>query len=870
MKKHRDNLDEFINALRKEPVPSKPPQEVVDKVLQELGEAGAVEEEIKITERVKALKSFTKAAAAVAVIIALLIMVKVFTRPDRELMKRQDESKAEGVIETTREKAKLDLDAKLEAELKNVVGMFVAGDVDGLVAVLAEGRLQSKLAAAYFLAEIGDLRAVVTLQKLSEEYGGDEQDNPFAAAINEIKERLEREKREAVLAKVAEGESRPQIKETAAKAEKTIRYTGVVTDASGKPVEGVSVQSRLYRSDLYAGDGYLWPIELDEDHAKAKTDSKGRFEIGLLPVEVDERRVLAFGHPEYAIGWCDTILSGTMDLKIQLFEPKVVAGRVVDEDGHAVEDAVVLANLQQDSRYPYLDKDFYTAVGSDADGKFAIEKIFEGARLHIDVIKEGYARYTTRNYSYKSYPVRAGEEGLLITLKSGGVIKGCLLSAAKPYKKDGIVVRAYGPGVDIKAITDEIGQFEIIGLEEGSFTLVVDSEYLADSGLICKPQENVEVRAGVESIVELELQKGLQVTLQVIDEETGKGISESRFRITLNVNGAPTLVSDKTDAQGRCVFNLVPGEYAVRVESWHEGSYREVSQDFSVEAGSEDLNVGISITSQPMIYGRLVDAEDQPVLGYLWFAGQKVNTNGQGEFEAPEPEGGQDEIYTCYAFDTEKKLGRGFFWQRGTDANDLEIVIEPFASIVGRLVDANGEGVPEVQPQIGFVDSNGSWRSQKQEWWDTAVEVDGRFRIEGVPIGLPIVVNLTGPGDTGAVKVGQLNPGQIADVNEIVVKDAVLRALREFKESRMEWDGILSGQVIDENGEVMIGVSISVMVGDSSFSDFTDTNGRYELVGLPKGEKLQLQAYRNGYGDSFDVVCDGNDFDIQIFPKVPK
>jgi hypothetical protein len=85
-------------------------------------------------------------------------------------------------------------DVQLAAELKRVESMFAAADIEGLVAMLSEAKFEeSKVLAANYLAEIGDLRAIEPLEKLSAQWTGDEQDNPYAAAIQEIKERLEQD-----------------------------------------------------------------------------------------------------------------------------------------------------------------------------------------------------------------------------------------------------------------------------------------------------------------------------------------------------------------------------------------------------------------------------------------------------------------------------------------------------------------------------------------------------------------------------------------------------------------------------------------------------------------------------------------------------
>jgi hypothetical protein len=57
----------------------------------------------------------------------------------------------------------------------------------------------------------------------------------------------------------------------------------------------------------------------------------------------------------------------------------------------------------------------------------------------------------------------------------------------------------------------------------------------------------------------------------------------------------------------------------------------------------------------------------------------------------------------------------------------------------------------------------------------------------------------------------------------------------------------------------------------------TDINGRYEFAGLPRDRKVKLRVFgrvegpegtgRKLYRESFEVVCDGNPFDIQLSGK---
>jgi len=164
--------------------------------------------------------AITKVAAAAVIIVVALIVIKLF--PGRVEQKRSeivssqnashrwDEDIASSVFVedekpevaaprevaiTMRERTKPALDAELEAELWMVRELIAAGDIDGLVAMLEHGEFESKLAAANYLAKIGDVRAIETLEKLSAEYGGNEPNNLFALAIRDIKGSVASEKK---------------------------------------------------------------------------------------------------------------------------------------------------------------------------------------------------------------------------------------------------------------------------------------------------------------------------------------------------------------------------------------------------------------------------------------------------------------------------------------------------------------------------------------------------------------------------------------------------------------------------------------------------------------------------------------------------
>lgn len=146
----------------------------------------------------KTIKISVSAAAAV-VIIGTLIGINLFSDSDRQAGNEITTEHKRGLDKAFAERGAHDnlglhvkseergREGELEKELGNIEQMFKAGNVDGLVAVLAEGELESKVASADYLARLGAIEAVEPLEYLRGEYSTDGTDNPFARAVETIK-----------------------------------------------------------------------------------------------------------------------------------------------------------------------------------------------------------------------------------------------------------------------------------------------------------------------------------------------------------------------------------------------------------------------------------------------------------------------------------------------------------------------------------------------------------------------------------------------------------------------------------------------------------------------------------------------------------
>jgi hypothetical protein len=274
----------------------------------------------------------------------------------------------------------------------------------------------------------------------------------------------------------------------------------------------------------------------------------------------------------------------------------------------------------------------------------------------------------------------------------------------------------------------------------------------------------------------------------------------------------------------------------------------------SAKEAAEDANI---------IYGWLLDANENPVDGEVWIGENKIETDENGEFEIDKRKSEPNKLYLCLAKDKDNKMGRIFFWDMNSEVNELEIVVEPFAGAAGRIVDSNGIFAAGIKVQVEIAGLNGEiYQSAGGMLLQGVTDANGIFRVGGIAIGLPIILKIAGEDKT--IEVKELKAGQETNLGDIIAKG--VRSKKEAEGSLIEWNATLSGVVTDANGVVMKGISVSAAIGNKIIIDFTDENGRYDLKGLPRGERIQLKVKTETAENTFDVICDGNDFNIRLVP----
>ncbi|MHC4213681.1 MAG: carboxypeptidase regulatory-like domain-containing protein [Planctomycetota bacterium] len=139
------------------------------------------------TWRIIMKSKITKLATAALIIIAVSAGIIQLLPNGKDVL---DRSKVERVGEVQVDEQ--DVDARLQAELREVEQCFFAGSTGRLADFLATGMWESKASAANYLGKIGDRSVIPPLEQLSATLTGDEANNPFASAIEGITDRHNR------------------------------------------------------------------------------------------------------------------------------------------------------------------------------------------------------------------------------------------------------------------------------------------------------------------------------------------------------------------------------------------------------------------------------------------------------------------------------------------------------------------------------------------------------------------------------------------------------------------------------------------------------------------------------------------------------
>lgn len=133
-----------------------------------------------------------KIAAAALIIFAVGLAISIWPKHQEDkpfVTETQNTTQKNVTSNKIKQEIKLATteDNILQRQLKDAEAMFAAADTKGLIEMLKTGEYEAKVAAANYLAQLGDVSAIEPLETTAEQYAGTSQDQPFVDAAEQLK-----------------------------------------------------------------------------------------------------------------------------------------------------------------------------------------------------------------------------------------------------------------------------------------------------------------------------------------------------------------------------------------------------------------------------------------------------------------------------------------------------------------------------------------------------------------------------------------------------------------------------------------------------------------------------------------------------------
>jgi hypothetical protein len=466
---------------------------------------------------------------------------------------------------------------------------------------------------------------------------------------------------------------------------------GVVRDRSGAPVGGVEVEA--------------------SERSVARTSPEGAYRFkalapGRYSVSVSTRGFLAAASPVFVV---EAGKETTVDLVVEAASP--LAGVVVDEDGHPVEGAEILASFAHT-----VDGDPSGSATTPRDGSFSIDRLVPGA-YEIRVEHHSFVNRQT--------PLASPSSTARIVLSRGLELTGVVVDAdGKPLA--GATVVAWPderpefdarPEVGSKssASAEPGGGFRILGLAPGGYWVAA---YL---GGLRSVSQDVVVHAPVTRPIELRFPRGLAIAGKVMGRD-GRPVAKqkilaSKMRHSLYDRESATVTAD----DGTFAFEDVDaGSYQLWSTNPHD-------QPLRVEAG--DTNVTILIDASKA-RGRVVQESGKPITHFRVQSETYRDPDGAFTF----PLTGLDTEFLVLEAEGYASTRRKVTSATGGDVDLGDVVMAKGRAVTGRVLDARtGAPIAGALVTVGALGQLGRL--------DTAVSLnggaietrpDGTFTLPGV------------------------------------------------------------------------------------------------------------------------------------------
>ncbi len=322
----------------------------------------------------------------------------------------------------------------------------------------------------------------------------------------------------------------------------------------------------------------------------------------------------------------------------------------------------------------------------------------------------------------------------------------------------------------------------------------------------------------------------------------------------------PLARDERALAQPRSVGTMEPNRQAgvpSDMTATPEPNHVEPESEFPLHIGP-NLSVRPPEPPQETIDIFLVDAERRPVAGFVALEGAILDANAEPatSFSIPEPRFQPRSGLLGSACDVSGTLGRRFLWRKGVEGNEMTVVLESGATLVGRVVGVDRRPIADARVSLETLMLDDRWSALPDTLHTTVIDDEGYFQIDGVFAG-PRIRGTAFLGTLGGRSRSlDLTPSEIADLGEIVLT------------GREPGSGIIQGRITDEEDLPVAHRTIQVGIERTMQAMVTDAEGYYTLTNMPTDRPVRVTIEVPGYGKwSRTAMADDFDCDFQLVPQ---
>jgi uncharacterized GH25 family protein len=483
-------------------------------------------------------------------------------------------------------------------------------------------------------------------------------------------------------------------------------------------------------------------------------------------------------------------------------------------------------------------------VKTDSEGRFVFNALADG-NFTISATAEGYV-------TSQKGGVASGAAEVAFSLTPEAVFSGKVVAQGdeSPIGRAKVSLRTVGGGPSFSADTDPQGVFKVRKVPAGTYTAQVDHPDFAPSS-----EEPREVKEGETIAGQLfHLEKGFSATGKVVDSDSQAAIPEAQvtFQLRSDEKGVNVRRTAKTDPQGGFeVKGLREGSYLLSAGAKGYFSLKSKLVEVS-EKGERVFNLTLEQGSS--IAGRVLDTAGNPIAAAVvrpsvaipnggWNQEISSLVNSLRDLNAQTDAEGRYRLeglsahtgysvaasHRDYASSTVEGLNLG----AKESLEDVELKLTRGGTVKGRVLDENGAGIPganvsanlerppgEDQPQFFFANQGGSSATTDREGGYTLAH------LAAGSYGLRAQAK-----DRMSATRGQVT---VAEERTLEGIDITLGA-----------GEVLSGRVVDGDGNAIAGATIQVFDRDSA-QGRSDAEGRFTLKGLKAG-RFSVNVSKSGF-----------------------